>query len=218
MYWMKKLQNVGRGLAQRFGNEALKKGIWDAEYARGRWDCLDDTSGDCVYSLLEKYVNGGNILDLGCGSGNTGNELSENSYRAYVGVDIAQVALQKASRRSKENGRGEKNSYVQSDIINYVPCERFDVILLRDSIYYLPFSKIKPVLTRYSQYLNENGVFIVRLFDCQGKHGKLLKLIESSFAIVEKALFNGATAVLVFGGSVFTESGLNTFISDQPGV
>src|SRR5664280_1843566 len=60
-----------RGLLQAYGNEWIKKSLWNLEFSRGRWTCLEASPGDVVYKYIEKYVDGGSILDLGCGSGNT---------------------------------------------------------------------------------------------------------------------------------------------------
>ena len=40
------------------------------------------------------------VADLGCGPGNTANELAETAYRNYIGVDISEEALAKAARRT----------------------------------------------------------------------------------------------------------------------
>ena len=77
-------------------------------------------------------------MDLGYGSGSTASELSATTYRAYTGVDISDVAIQKARRRTEENGRADRNRFVRPDVFSYVPSERFNLILFRDSIYYVP--------------------------------------------------------------------------------
>ena len=159
--------------------------LWDAEFSQARWDCLDITVGDCVYSYVEKAANGGSILDLGCGSGSTANELNPNTYRDYTGVDISAVALDKARIRTEKNGRIGKSQYFQSDVANYIPLQKFDVILFRDSIYYVARPRIKPMLDRYSKYLNQGGVFIVRM-DGGNKRGSILEIIERNFDILKK--------------------------------
>jgi len=78
-----------------YGPSTLKKRLWDAEFEGGKWNFIDDTRGDCVYGYLEKYGRQGSILDLGCGQGNTANELVDSAYRTYVGVDISEAALEK---------------------------------------------------------------------------------------------------------------------------
>src|ERR1700674_5764890 len=93
MYLAQRVRNVSRGLLQRYGTESMKRALWNSEFMGGRWNCLDDTSGDCVYPYVEKYARNGSILDLGCGSGNTGIELDVTAYQQYVGVDISDAAI-----------------------------------------------------------------------------------------------------------------------------
>src|SRR5882762_487935 len=151
------------GFLKSYGPSKLKRRLWDEEFSGGKWNFIDDTARDCVYRHLEKYVANGSILDLGCGPGNTANEMTANAYQTYVGLDISQAALDKAARRTEKNGRAEKNSFVQGDFLNYVPARSFDVILFRESMYHVPVEKIKGMLNRYSRYLTDGGVFIVRM-------------------------------------------------------
>ena len=95
-----------------YGPSGLKRIFWDKEYSGDKWNFADHTVGDCVYSHLEKHAANGSILDLGCGSGNTPNELDANAYQSYLGVDISETCLKKASKRSQENGRVDKNKFV----------------------------------------------------------------------------------------------------------
>jgi len=193
----KRLQNAVRGVLQAYGTTYVKKFLWNSEFSRGRWDCLDATPGDCVYPCLEKYANSGSILDLGCGSGSTGNELSSTAYHRLVGVDISDVAVEKSRRRTEENRREDKNHYICSDVFNYVPTGQFDVILFRDSIYYVPHGKIIAMLRRYSKHLKEGGVFIVRMWNGSDKYVKIVDAIESNFTVVEKHVFDQPDAVVM---------------------
>ena len=188
-----------RGLLQAYGPAGLKKRVWDAEFSHGRWNCLDQTFDDCVYPVVERYAARGAILDLGCGSGNTGNELAAASYQHYTGVDISEAALEKARTRTSANGRLRTNEYVQSDIFSYMPVRQFDVILFRDSIYYVPHRRITGMLTRYAAYLRPGGVFIVRMANGAGKYQPIVNAIENGFEVVEKRTFSHPDAiVLVF--------------------
>lgn len=183
---------IMRGLLKRYGPSKIKMRLWDQEFAGTHWDFIDNTVGDCVYLHLEKHLKSGTILDLGCGPGNTANELAATSYRAYVGVDISQAALRKATRRTKENGRTDKNRFVRSDFVNYVPTQQFDVILFRESMYHVPFSKIRAMLDHYSKYLREGGVFVVRMNTSDGRgHPKhrlvaAVGVMETEFDVLEK--------------------------------
>src|ERR1019366_1801099 len=199
MHLAQKARNVWRGLLQTRGTENVKRSLWNKEFTGGRWISLDNTPGDCVYAYVEKYARNGSILDLGCGSGNTGNELEAKTYRHYTGVEISDVAIEKARRRTEENRRADKNSYFQSDILSYAPTQQYDVILLREVIFYVPRAKIRSVLNRYSEYLKEGGVFIVRICNIAGKYKIFVDTIESNFLVVEKYVADQTTtAVIVF--------------------
>jgi len=143
------------------------------------------------------YGNNGSILDLGCGSGNTGNEMDIYKYHRYTGVDISEIAIQRALDRSKNNHRQDKNEYFCDDISFYVPRKRYDIILFRESIFYIPNTKIKDVLKRYSYYLKKKGVFIVRMCD-RKKYASIIKLIEEQYHVLERSPADDANIILVF--------------------
>ncbi len=188
-----------------YGPRSLKKSFWDQEYSTTKWSFNDNTSEDGVYPFLEKWVRKGSILDLGCGSGNTSNELAENAYASYLGVDISHVAIAKARKRTQENGRASKNTFVPGDILSYVPTQQFDVILFRESMYHVPLGKVKNVLDHYSKYLKPDGVFIVRMEITQNGKPKsrlvaMFRIIEKEFDIVDKGecLVGRQGTVMVF--------------------
>ena len=181
-----RIRNTLRGLKQRWGTSELKRSIWDKEYAEGRWDHCDHSPDAPVYAYVERHCANGSILDLGCGSGNTGTELRVDKYQRYVGVDISEVAVQKAAERSKAHGRGEKNAYAQGDITAYVPTQKFDLILFRESIYYIPRVQIKNVLERYTGYLTDRGVMVVHVGKGATKKGReIFEIIAGDFQVVE---------------------------------
>lgn len=196
---IRKVKDRFRDLLQTHGSSKAKQRLWDKEFVNGRWDCLDTTTEDCVYSRLEKWVKGGSILDLGCGSGSTPNELDESAFSEYTGVDISEVAIVKARERTMKNGRGHKCRFLQGDVVSYEPGQKVDVILLRDSIYYIKRPQIKALLKRYSKWLAKDGVFIVRIWNGRGKLGEFVDIIGRNFNVVEE--FRGeesGAVVLVF--------------------
>jgi 2-polyprenyl-3-methyl-5-hydroxy-6-metoxy-1,4-benzoquinol methylase len=182
-----------RGLLLSYGPQTLKKRVWDTEYSNEKWHFAYDTVGDCVYSHLERHALNGSILDLGCGSGNTATELDSSVYRSYIGVDISEAALDKAAKRTIESGRQNKNRFECADFLAYEPNDQFDVILFRESMYHVPMSKVKSTLNRYSKYLKEDGVIIVRLFTASPETARskyrptaMLGIMEAEFDVVEK--------------------------------
>jgi SAM-dependent methyltransferase len=194
----KKIRNVTRKVLQAYGTERIKGYLWDREFARGRWDHLDSTVGDVVYAFIEKFADNGSILDLGCGSGSTGREMAANLYSDYTGVDISEVAIDKAKRRTEESGRADRNRFFRSDIVSYIPDQQFDVILFRDSLYYFALPNIRPILNRFANYLKPGGVFIVRMAS-RDKHKGVVNVVKCGFDIVGEHLSEQPDAlILVF--------------------
>jgi len=207
MYIVDRTLTFARGFIMSYGPSGIKKRLWDKEFSSTKWNFIDNTMGDCVYPFLEKYANNGNILDLGCGPGNTANELAASAYKTYIGVDISEAALEKATKRTQENGREGKNSFVNSDFLSYHPVLQFDVILFRESLYHIPYGQVLPILKKFSKNLKNTGVFIVRLYAGDHRPGVIktrvkakLDLIKSEFDIVEAQQFDlpALPNVLVF--------------------
>jgi SAM-dependent methyltransferase len=202
MYIIERSRKFMEGVLKSYAPTDIKKVLWDKEFSGDKWTFIDNTSGDCVYAHLEKHARKGSILDLGCGPGNTANELAETSYRTYVGVDISKAALAKARKRTEENGRKDKNRFVLGDFLSYVPTEQFDLILFRESIYHVPVGKVEMIFDRYSNYLANNGVFVVRAVVKPSRRIEaMVRLIETRFDILEKCDYGKSdtpATVLVF--------------------
>jgi len=181
---------------QRYGSARVKRMLWNKEFASGRWDCLESTPGDCVYPFIERYSQSGAVLDLGCGSGSTGNELDYGAYTLYTGVDISDAAIDKSVARTRQNGRDGKNDYYQGDIFRYQPTRPYDVILFRDSLYYIPHSNVKSMLDRYAQHLTGHGVFIVRMASGGENYRTFVQIIERNFVVLEKVFFEKLDALV----------------------
>jgi SAM-dependent methyltransferase len=196
MYIVNRTLTFVRGAIMSYGPTAVKKRLWDKEFSSPKWDFIDNTAGDCVYPYLEKYANNGNILDLGCGPGNTANELAANAYQTYTGVDISEAALAKAVKRTEQTGRTSKNSFVNSDFLNYEPTRDFDVILFRESMYHIPYGQVLPILKKFSKHLKSTGVFIVRMYAGDHRPGVIkprvtakIDLINREYNVVEARQF-----------------------------
>ena len=196
---LSRTQNLLRAALQAHGPASVKARLWNREFSRGRWACLEQTAGDFVYGRLTQHARGGAILDLGCGSGNTATELDERCYETYRGVDISDVALVQARERSAAIGRGGRNRFEQADIATYVPTQKYDLILFRDSLYYVrPPQRIAPMLERYAASLNPGGVFIVRLFNAGGRYAQIARIIAERYRILEEHRNAEGALVIVF--------------------
>ena len=205
MYLISRGLRFARGVVLSYGPTPLKKLFWDREYDAGKWNFAYHSASDCVYEHLNHYAAGKSVLDLGCGQGNTANEMAPG-YKKYLGVDISDECLKKARQRSNDEGRGAVNSFEQGDFLTYAPADKFDVILFRESMYHVPIGKIKPMLDRLAKFLTPTGIFIVRLY-LVGDGTKTLKrrpiammeLMERKFDLLHKSDYEeGGSRVLVF--------------------
>jgi 2-polyprenyl-3-methyl-5-hydroxy-6-metoxy-1,4-benzoquinol methylase len=203
MYIAQRTLRFIQAALKSYGPSSIKRFLWNKEYSGDKWNFADNTLGDCVYSHLEKYAANGSILDLGCGSGNTADEMAVNAYHNYVGVDISETCLSKASMRSKQSGRSDKNQFVSGDFLNYVPSQQFDVILFRESMYHVPMGKIMATVQRYSKYLRNGGVFIVRMGTIdkdgrpQARPKAMIDIIKRECEVVESCQYEKFGAVVI---------------------
>src|SRR5690349_20992009 len=133
-----KLRSMFRGFKQKWGSASAKRRLWNREYAVCPWRQEEEAADVVLCEMLGRHAHKGSILDLGCGAGNTVCELSDDAYERYTGVDVSDVALEKAAARSRANGAGARTEFLQSDILGFQPRTAFDVILFRESVYYVP--------------------------------------------------------------------------------
>jgi len=194
--------NAIKALLKRWGPPAVKRRIWDREFANGKWDYMDaairdKNARDVIFEVLERYSPAADILDLGCGSGSTGLELAEG-YRSYRGVDVSEVAIAKAAATPCSPSKKGTNEYVVGDVLTFVPPGSYSIIVFRESLYYCPEKGIAALLNRYSNYLKPGGTFIVRLHD-RVKYQKIIQIIESAYHVREQvAAGGGKSIVMVF--------------------
>lgn len=190
---------VVASITKRWGSQTAKQRVWDSEYRNGKWDVSEAqlAVADPIYKFLDRYSLDARILDLGCGGGVTALEMN-SQYREYVGVDVSDVAVASAIHAAAlDSKRTDKTSFCVGDISNFVPPGKFDVILFRESIYYLPLHQIKKALNHYRSFLRKGGVFIIRLCN-RHKYTAIIDLLERDLQIHEKfAPEDSKTAILV---------------------
>lgn len=189
-------RGVVNPLLKRWGSTRTKQALWDREFIGGQWNYLEATDSDPIYQYLGKYLRNGELLDLGCGSGNTGAELDVSCYTHYTGVDVSDVAVHRARERSLEGNRGERNEYICGDIETFVPTRKYDVILFRESIFYVPTIRIHSLVDRYAAWLKPNGVILVRMYD-RDRFSNILHILHKHFHVLEEINLPGVKDVIV---------------------
>jgi trans-aconitate methyltransferase len=146
--------------------------LWDRDFSRGHWNQLTQIGGDSFYPTLLRYLRGGALLDLGCATGTTGRGLPAGAFRRYIGVDLSLVAITLARQESPAH------TFHVGDIAAFTPDEACDVILFRESLYYLPTAKVPKALAHYRQHLTPQGVIVVRIWN-RHEHANLVQLLDA---------------------------------------
>ncbi len=159
---------------------------------------------DPIYGIIYKYLKDGSILDLGCGTGITFFHCN-NVPMEYTGVDISDVAIEECKTKYESMGAHNAATFITHDIETYVPSLKYNIILLKDSIYYLKKNDMLPILNKLSHFLNDiTGVFIVRIYRTDNMN-HIVKTIYDNFEIMEdchlhegEGIVEGQGIIIVF--------------------
>ncbi|MDP1581366.1 MAG: class I SAM-dependent methyltransferase [Candidatus Didemnitutus sp.] len=140
--------------------------LWNYQYAVGRWEKLkaspEEARLEATAHLLRRHVPAGRVLEIGCGEALLQQRLRPEDYREWLGVDISEVAIQRAQAFAGPNVR-----YLAADMETLDPDGKFDAIVFTESIYAVP-DRVK-LLRRYTHFLSPAGLFIVSI--CRSKRG-----------------------------------------------
>jgi SAM-dependent methyltransferase len=72
-------------------------------------------------------VRGRSVCDIGCGSGRYVAEFARRGAARAVGVDVAPEMLRLATLVAEQEGRSSICEFVQADVLDWRPSERFDI-------------------------------------------------------------------------------------------
>jgi SAM-dependent methyltransferase len=133
---------------------------WDDQYRSGRWADLGSLKESARFGVVAAYCTSvspqGSVLDIGCGVG-TLRPLLVGCAR-YVGIDLSAEAIASASRAGWPDAH-----FSVADAEAYVPAGKFSLIIFNELLYYLP--NPVAVVSRYLEFLQEDGCFIVSMYD-----------------------------------------------------
>ncbi|MGA7805599.1 class I SAM-dependent DNA methyltransferase [Bradyrhizobium sp.] len=95
------------------------------------WKIGQASFRDRVYRrLLRGMVHGRTVLELGCGEGHL-TEVVFDEARTVTGIDISNVAIERAKARNLSNARFENSDFLRTSF------EGYDLIVALECIYYL---------------------------------------------------------------------------------
>jgi 2-polyprenyl-3-methyl-5-hydroxy-6-metoxy-1,4-benzoquinol methylase len=154
-----------RSYLTRRPSVVLDAATWDREYATGEWSRLGNLDEMSRYALIAGYIrNIGpavSVLDVGCGEGHLASWLPQNGEHRYLGIDLSDVAIQKARVRACNGARFEvaAASTFQTDA-------RFDIIVFNEVLYYI--DRPGQALERYGGFLTPRGLLIISMYRIPG--------------------------------------------------
>lgn len=178
-----KLFQAPKGYGQPVTQEELEQ-----QYRDGVWDFLNSTDELANYMVTIGYVqhlskslpHAPRLLDVGCGSGNLLELLSKFSYQNYLGLDISEEAIKRASARNIPNANFQVVNFEE-----WLSADKFDFIILSGSLCYA--KEPDSVLRRFAHALDENGVFVISLWR-YGHNGFIWQNIEKHFPVIDSTV------------------------------
>lgn len=129
--------------------------------------------------ILNLEVNSSaNILDIGCGIGKLGEYLSDTTGASYTGIDFAHGAISEAQNRTKE--KSERIKFLEGNINNLqdVVVDKYDAILLVDSLYFV--SDLPKCIETLRSFLKPNGKLIIFYSSNKNSSDNNLKLLPQN--------------------------------------
>lgn len=145
---------------------------WDREYASGRWGFLNTLAEEGHYLIIASYAcrlkPDCSVLDVGCGEGVLQGAFRRFGYRRYLGLDISETAIARASRNADE-----RTSFQAVHGDSFTTDERFDVIVFNETLYY--FADPARTVQTYAAFLKPDGIFVISMAFA-GMRDALMKL------------------------------------------
>jgi len=173
------------------GGKKLRSLSFDEKFRSGAWE-FNSENPDLV-KMVEHYAAKGHILLLGCGGASITSELAPHSYETLLGLDLSSEAIARAKRHGTEKAR-----FRVADMVAYECVRRHDVILLQDSLYYVPWRLRKRLLRRFCRSLTTRGRLIVVIAHPDRYLG-ILRMIRRNFKVeVDRPLEGEKRHVVVF--------------------
>jgi tellurite methyltransferase len=113
-----------------------------------------------VYDVF-KYKNSGTVLDLGSGFGRHSLLLAYKGFQVTA-VEIEQDKLDKLNENAKK--LGVHIVTIRSDVADFIPTEKYDVILSTMVLHFLSKDNAQKAITLMKEYTNTDGLNVVTVY------------------------------------------------------
>jgi len=142
--------------------ERVEPAEFNRRFDSGAYDRLEDPMERARFSLIVGHrdvLDAGSILDVGCGQGVLAKRLHRAGYERYVGLDISEVAIERASRKTPDL----RNRYIAADVMDFATDEKFDLIVFNECLYHMedPAASVRHCLA----FLAAGGHVSISMYD-----------------------------------------------------
>jgi len=187
---------------------------WDKIYEQGReYSPVNKIWLDLVLGHIEtedKFLE--TALDVGCGTGDFVVKLAQNNIYT-TGLDLSEVALDKARERAKDDGVADRTEFIEADIekINQkdLPSE---VDLVVSKLTYAFIEDKKAFLQKIKTILREDGWFVlstpVLISDRDITYSQRMEGISVPLAETNELLSSSFSQCNILHKNYFEETGL----------
>ncbi len=132
------------------GNKSKFQNWLDATF---RWDMYARFEYTMQHS---EPIAGKTILDVGCGTGRFVFEYLKRGAKHVTGIDIAESMLAVCRQRAQAEGVSERCTFVQTDLLQFKPADRFDICIGIGLFDYIPDAL--PVLTKMREVTRDRVI------------------------------------------------------------
>lgn len=109
-----------------------------------------------IATHILKYKGTGNLLDIGCGDGQTSIFLAHNGFNV-TGIDISSKAIEKANKLARELNVSEAE-FVCANVVRYTPKRYLKVVLMHGPLFYILEDHKEAVIRKIIDHTAKRGL------------------------------------------------------------
>jgi trans-aconitate methyltransferase len=168
---------------------------WNQQYEAGFWGSRERRPH--TVDLVARLCAGGRLVEFGCGEGELPHLLAQGSFSSYHGLDISDIAVERAGAWAAEAGL-EGCRFDQGDMAQWPGDEAVALILAEECLYYLKPEQIAVLLRRCAASLAPGGHVLAVVHSAE-KHAETVAACRANATVVaEHAEHGGVYLTLAF--------------------
>ena len=170
-----------RSLSKALRIVGLKQYAWNIEHKSLFW--LTNKKSQLMIDIIAEILNGGVVVEFGCGDGTLPLYLPEDGFSKYTGYDISSVAIQMCQKAN----RNPKISFDTKGMESWEEhdAEKVDTIICEECLYYLDEPSLNRFLNVCCSNLKPDGQIFAAVHS-RTKHARTIEQIRNSMNIVKE--------------------------------